>query len=185
MKKSNICRLPIEATSCAIRGRSDGDWQTSDHEQRLELGGGVSHSITSAAKDSYVFEPCILRMERTEEEKKRRHLYGDKGAKFRKGKQYEPMTDGCSRTITTFEHDNLLMEGETKPKKRYRIRKLTPKECFRLMGVRDKHIEKIQSAGISESQQYKLAGNSIVVDVLFHIYTNLFINTEKPQDTLF
>ena len=193
-----------EPTSCAIRGRSDGDWQTSDHEQRLEIGGGISHSITSVAKDSYVFEPCILRMERTEEEKRRRHLYGDKGAKFRNGKQYEPMTDGCTRTITTFENDNLLMEQQVQnipPKPelpgnwiwnaerqkwvRYRIRKLTPKECFRLMGVWDEWIAKLQSAGISESQQYKLAGNSIVVDVLFHIYTNLFIKTDKPEDTLF
>ena len=48
----------------------------------------------------------------TEEEKRRRHLYGDKGAKFRKGKQYDPMTDGCTRTITTFENDNLLMEQQ-------------------------------------------------------------------------
>lgn len=48
----------------------------------------------------------------------------------------------------------------------YRIRKLTPRECFRLMGLHDKEIDKIQAAGISNSQQYKLAGNSIVVDVL-------------------
>lgn len=173
-----------EPTSCAIRGRSDGEWHESDHEQRLELGGSISHSITSVAKDAYVFEPCILRMERTEEEKRRRHLYGDKGAKFRKGKQYEPMTDGCSRTITTFEHDNLLME---QPKKfRYRIRKLTSRECFRLMGCRDSDIDKMQSAGISESQQYKLAGNSIVVDCLVNgIFKNLFIESDKPQDTLF
>ena len=48
----------------------------------------------------------------------------------------------------------------------FRIRKLTPRECFRLMDVSDKDIDTIQAAGISDSQQYKLAGNSIVVNVL-------------------
>ncbi len=57
----------------------------------------------------------------------------------------------------------------------FRIRKLTPRECFRLMGMRDDDIDKIQGAGISNSQQYKLAGNSIVVDVLETIFRNLFL----------
>lgn len=47
-----------------------------------------------------------------------------------------------------------------------RIRKLTPKECWRLMGFDDIDIEKAQEAGISNAQLYKQAGNSIVVDVL-------------------
>lgn len=57
----------------------------------------------------------------------------------------------------------------------YRIRKLTPRECFRLMGMRDDDIDKIQAAGISNTQQYKMAGNSIVVDVLETIFKNLFM----------
>ena len=56
----------------------------------------------------------------------------------------------------------------------YRIRKLTPRECFRLMGMRDDDIDKIQATGISDTQQYKMAGNSIVVDVLEVIFKNLF-----------
>ena len=71
--------------------------------------------------------------------------------------------------------------------KKFRIRKLTPRECFRLMGVDDKDIDKIQAAGASNSGQYKLAGNSIVVDVLFHIFRKMFIETdnESQQLTLF
>lgn len=65
--------------------------------------------------------------------------------------------------------------------KKFRIRKLTPRECFRLMGVDDKDIDKIQAAGVSNSGQYKLAGNSIVVDVLFHIFRRMFIDTEEPD----
>ena len=59
------------------------------------------------------------------------------------------------------------------------IRRLTPRECFRLMGVSEPDIDKIQTACISNSQQYKMAGNSIVVDVLYYIFKNLFI--EKPS----
>ena len=79
----------------------------------------------------------------------------------------------------------------------YRIRKLTPRECFRLMGVSDADIDKIQNypgedsgmdeknarqLKISESQQYKLAGNSIVVQVLEGIFTQLF---RADTDSLF
>ena len=56
----------------------------------------------------------------------------------------------------------------------FRIRKLTPRECFRLMGMRDYDIDKIQATGISNTQQYKMAGNSIVIDVLEAIFKNLF-----------
>ncbi len=48
----------------------------------------------------------------------------------------------------------------------YTIRRLTPLECFRLMGFPDKHTQRCREAGISDSQLYKQAGNSIVVDVL-------------------
>lgn len=56
----------------------------------------------------------------------------------------------------------------------YRIRKLTPKECWRLMGFGDSDFEKAKNAGISNSQLYKMAGNSIVVDVLYYIFVELY-----------
>lgn len=64
----------------------------------------------------------------------------------------------------------------------YRIRKLTPRECFRLMGVSDADVDKIKAAGVSESQQYKMAGNSIVVQVLEGIFTQMF---RKDPEALF
>ena len=66
----------------------------------------------------------------------------------------------------------------------YRIRKLTERECFRLMDVDDEDIDKIQAAGISRSQQYKLAGNSIVTNVLFHIFRKLFVDKENENQQL-
>ena len=81
--------------------------------------------------------------------------------------------NGISPTLNTMQGGNRqpkILEGLD-----YRIRKLTPRECFRLMGMRDNDIDKIQAAGISNTQQYKMAGNSIVVNVLEAIFKNLFM----------
>ena len=65
----------------------------------------------------------------------------------------------------------------------YRIRKLSPKECFRLMGFSDDQFERAQKAlndkfyngkDRANSQLYKQAGNSIVTDVLFYIFYELY-----------
>lgn len=62
------------------------------------------------------------------------------------------------------------------------VRKLTPRETFRLMGVSDEDIDKIETSGVSVSGMYKLAGNSIVVDVLYHIFRKAFV--ERGNDTM-
>ena len=56
----------------------------------------------------------------------------------------------------------------------YKIRKLTPKECWRLMGFNDEDFEKAANIPTSNTQLYKQAGNSIVVPVLEKIFLNLF-----------
>ncbi|MDV3426985.1 MAG: DNA cytosine methyltransferase, partial [Bacillota bacterium] len=57
----------------------------------------------------------------------------------------------------------------------YRIRKLTPRECWRLMSFDDEDIDKCIAIGISNTSLYKQAGNSIVVKVLEEIFKSLFI----------
>lgn len=52
------------------------------------------------------------------------------------------------------------------------------------MDVDDDDIDKIQKAGISRSQQYKMAGNSIVVACLYHIFRKLFIEQESESQQL-
>lgn len=54
--------------------------------------------------------------------------------------------------------------------KNYRIRKLTPTECLRLMGVRDEYSKRMTC---SNAQKYKQAGNGIVVDVLMAIFKQM------------
>ncbi len=55
-----------------------------------------------------------------------------------------------------------------------RIRKLTPLECWRLMGFNDDDFHKAKNAGVSDTQLYRQAGNSIVVNVLEKILECLF-----------
>ena len=64
-----------------------------------------------------------------------------------------------------------------------RIRKLTPKECWRLMDFTDEEFEAAEKAGVSKTQLYKQAGNSIVVSCLAHIFRELLKGTEyEPEE---
>lgn len=76
---------------------------------------------------------------------------------------------GTSNCLTSVQKDNLLLE-----KPQYRIRKLTPRECGRLMGVSDEDISKMEAVN-SNTQLYKQFGNSIVVDVMCAMFENLNI----------
>ena len=64
-----------------------------------------------------------------------------------------------------------------------RIRKLTPKECWRLMGFDDCDVEKAAKV-CSNSQLYKQAGNSIVVNVLMAIFKELFVPKKTQSEWL-
>lgn len=77
---------------------------------------------------------------------------------------------GTSNCLTSVQKDNLLLE-----KPQYRIRKLTPRECGRLMGVSDEDINKMAAVN-SNTQLYKQFGNSIVVDIMCAMFENLNIN---------
>lgn len=84
-----------------------------------------------------------------------------------RGRIYSPY--GIAPTITTCSGGGLTPKVLTNG----RIRQLTPKECFRFMGLTEAEINTLQQAGISDSQQYKLAGNSIAVPVLAAIFNQL------------
>ena len=185
-------QMVMEPKIAASRGRGKG-WQ-----QQLEINdSGTSNTITSASKDNLLIEPNVLRAERTEQCKQLRKMNGDKGMKFNQGnKEYSPRTDGVSNTLSTSTKDNMLAMPELrmedgcmvdKEGRKYRIRKLTPTECFRLMDVEDEDIEKMKSAGIAKTNLYKLAGNSIVVSCMFHLFRKLFIEkgNENQQLELF
>ena len=76
---------------------------------------------------------------------------------------------GIAHTLTCGDGNAVITEN-------VRIRKLTPRECLRLMGWKDEQIDKIQNAKVSSTQQYRQAGNGIVVQVLEKIFKALFLS---------
>ena len=124
-------------------------------EQRLEPNGdGLCNTLTSVQKDNLLLEEkpeCI-------------NLYDDQGKETSfQDRVYK--TDKISPAITTSFRPSYEIE-------KYRIRKLTPKECWRLMGFSDEDFEKAAKVN-SNTQLYKQAGNSIVKDVLMAIFRQM------------
>ena len=75
---------------------------------------------------------------------------------------------GIAQTLTCGDGNAIVTEN-------VRIRKLTPRECLRLMGWSNEQINKITAANVSATQQYRQAGNGIVVQVLEFIFKALFL----------
>lgn len=100
----------------------------------------------------------------------------------------EPNERGMCNTLTSVFKDNCVLERveETGNINGYRLRKLTPVECFRLMGFTSDDVCKCQTAGVSNSALYRQAGNSIVtncIKLLFeHLYKAQYDNTYKCSD---
>ena len=88
------------------------------------------------------------------------------------GRVYD--VNGVSPTLGTMQGGNIQPFVGVLKDGNFLLRKLTPRECFRLMGFDDSDFDKLVQAGFSNTRLYKMAGNSIVVDVLEHIYKYLF-----------
>lgn len=65
-----------------------------------------------------------------------------------------------------------------------RIRKITPREAFRLMDIEEEYIDVLMSCGVANTGMYQLAGNSIVVGCLYHIFRKMFCEVENENDQL-
>ena len=98
-------------------------------------------------------------------------------------------TDGTAPALTAHLHKETVNDctkldrhspalGVKEVGSEIRIRKLTPKECWRLMDFTDEEYEAAEKAGVSKTQLYKQAGNSIVVSVLAGIFNN-FLGEKK------
>ncbi len=145
--------------------------------RRFKEDGEPMFTLTSQDRHGVLIkESVILRPIRTEYGKAIRKQYeaGEVKESRHHMTKLQPREDGISNTLTTVQKDNLLLEPQ------YRIRKLTPKECWRLMGFKDEDFQKAVDAGVSNSQLYKQAGNSIVSNVLFYIFKNL-LQTEISE----
>lgn len=153
-------------TSNTRRGRVGK--QVAQTLQAGEVNQGVVIDDTQGYDGVRTEEKQILKSTRTEYGKKIRKAYesGEVKESRHNMTKLEPRTDGISNTITTVQKDNLLKEY-------LKIRKLTPLECWRLQGFTDEQFYKAKNDGVSNSQLYKQAGNSVTVNVVDAIVKQL------------
>lgn len=127
----------------ASRGRYDSEGNV---QQNLEpRKDGMTNSLTSVQKDNYVMEPKIIQKPRG----------------FNKG----GLKEECPAIGSSHWQQNNFLINDC------RIRKLTPKECFRLQGFLN---DEINLEGLSNTQRYKLAGNGQSVNVVKKIFERMF-----------
>ena len=135
-------------------------------EQRLEVNmQGTSNCLTSVQKDNLLLENNIQKV----------------GQISSNGSQCGTVIsdNGISTNLVAGTHGYANSHIATQ----YRIRKLTPRECGRLMGVSDEDIDKMSTVN-SNTQLYKQFGNSIVVDVMCAMFKNLNIKQGDSNETL-
>lgn len=146
----------IEETKC-VGGLPDNKWGTQFHQQDRVYKGDIALALpANIPQGSYKY--CVAMRGRGENNEQ----------------QLEPNRQGVVNSLTTVQKDNLVMESPN-----YRIRKLTPKECWRLMGFTDTDFENARAVN-SATQCYKQAGNSIVKQVLMALFSQLNIKGVKP-----
>lgn len=189
-------KVQTEPCIAASRGRNPDNPNDRtagiDTVQRLEIkADGTSNTLTTIQKDNLVVEPmaldeqngyirtdgCVGTVMTDGSSPKHNNRIIEPiciSSKDETGKQpslsdriYE--SDAISTAITTsqFFMPNYLLDD-------FKVRKLTPKECLRLMTFDDADYEKLKAAGISDSAIYKQAGNSIVVNVMVFIFAMMF-----------
>ena len=153
----------IEPIPAAIRGRTDED---GNYKQQLELKkDGNTNTLTTVQKDNVVIVP-----QNTKQGYAIAHvgdgIYTNRADSKRGVVQRESIP-----TLKTSNKDIAVVVDD--PTELISIRRLTPRECWRLMGWTDEDIDKAFKADVSETQLYKMAGNSIIVNCLEAIFKNI------------
>lgn len=95
---------------------------------------------------------------------------------------YRPPMKGFSKTLRAEANDTGIVEN-------FRIRKLTPRECYKLMGLTFEDCDKAKDIGVSDTHLYKQAGNGIITDccelLAEHLYKAQYDNTYVCRDENF
>ena len=140
--------------------KSDG---TQTYQQdRVYLTDGISIALTASFSDRVLIadsdkcEPVAGQFQPIDRD------YNKNGGK--RVVQFEKRKDGLSNAVLTNDIKNCVSDYSE------RIRKLTPRECWRLMDFSDDDFDKARASGMSDTQLYKQAGNSIVVATLEAIF---------------
>lgn len=163
--------LPIKANNkdgylIAYPGDSIDTAFLSENLRRGRVGKNIAHTLTTAATQTYYFidmnpDPKLTEIARCITA---RH---DSGISNRKAEH-----SGVFVESTNFTDDEKFAVAFVEPNGEVhigRIRKLTPRECWRLQGFTDDQFDKAKATGLSDSRLYKMAGNAVTVNVIKEI----------------
>lgn len=151
-----VDRHPVQVANCVTSGKRDNTQNyVQEQEKKPLLVPEATKSGYAEVPDGAVFDASYP------------------NSNTRRGRVQEG--GNVTPTLTAEGTANLMRYQHT------RIRRLTERELFRLMDVDDADIDKLLEAGIPKTQLAKMAGNSIVVNVLFHIFRTLLIDSKTPD----
>lgn len=154
-----------EATKKGYAEAYEGDSINLEHPNSKTRRGRVGHqqanTLTTSCNQAVVL-PCIAAS------RCRNPINpSDRTAGNHVEQRLEINKTGNSNTLTSVQKDNYVLDTN------YRIRKLTPKECWRLQGIEDSITDKVTAAGTSDTQMYRGAGDACTVNVIYEIAKRL------------
>ena len=144
-------------------------------EQRIEVRGDEkTGTLTTVQKDNLVVMSVNNndRVKGISENERGYRPHKNDASKSGISELGRTLKDGADKTdtVTTSHMPKLATNSDIN---NLRYRKLTPRECFRLQTVPEHHIDTLLSAGISNTQLYKMAGNGWTMEVITHIFKGL------------
>lgn len=134
-----------------------------ENSRRGRVGNQIAHTLTTSATQAYYFidlnpDPKLTEIARCITARQ------DSGISNRKAEH-----SGVFVESTDFTDDEKFAVAFVEPNGEVhigRIRKLTPRECWRLQGFTDEQFDKTRATGLSDSRLYKMAGNAVTVNVI-------------------
>ena len=146
----------IKVKGAALRGRENDEGKLeSTLETRKD---NVANSITTSRSDSMLLEWVA-------------DVRTDEGLRIRENK-LSPCLTASKNSESEISRSSPLIKMKSSP----RIRRLTPLECLRLQGFPDEFYYKCKEDGLSDTQLYKQAGNSMTVDVMAYLIKEVLKN---------
>ena len=160
--------LPIKVKTksgyqIAYPGDSIDTAYADQNSRRGRVGHNIAHTITTSSTQAYYFidlnpDPKLTELARCITARQ------DSGISNRKGEHSGVFIENVS--LTDCDQPILIFVGKAGDIHIGRIRKLTPRECWRLQGFKDEQFDKAAASGLSDGRLYKMAGNAVSVPVI-------------------
>lgn len=172
---------------CKVGGVADLSYPDSKTRRgRVQEGGDVCPTLTAAETGVHRIESNVV----LKNQKCRKHLNNDNsflektfGVTLFESDKFGGWKVNREELSPTLRAEKVCAGTVVKTDLKYRIRKLTPKECWRLMAFSDEDFHKAEAVN-SNTQLYKQAGNSIVVSVLEAIFRQMHIQNIKTWNEI-